>query len=100
MQPVGTAATFQKAGLTYEDHHAKDKDGNFQSSPPRELKVLYDYLPSEKEKSSKKVPARISLQAEINSLKHQAHCEGVYALLKDEQRPWKSPQESELGDDK
>ena len=33
----GTAAIFQKAGIQYDDHHFKDKDGRFHASPPREV---------------------------------------------------------------
>ena len=90
----GTAAIYQKAGIVYEDHHMKDKEGNYQASPPRELKTLYDYLPSEKDSASeKKIPERLCLQGEINALKAQTHACGVYTLLHEEQRPWKGKKE-------
>ena len=29
--------TFGKAGISFDDHHFKDKEGKFQSSPPKEV---------------------------------------------------------------
>jgi len=60
-----------KHGLTYEDHHFRDKEGKYQGSPPRELTKLYDQGP----------PKKVSMTAEINSLKAQTQCCGVYTLL-------------------
>lgn len=87
---VGTEALFQKSGIVYSDHHFKDKEGAYQSSPPKELKVLYDYLPTEREKAEKTVPTKVYMQADINALKAQTHVCGVYTLVHGEARPWKS----------
>jgi len=81
---------FTKMGITYGDHHLKDKEGAYQSSPPKELKVLYDYLPTEREKPEKGIPTKLVLQGEINSLKSQSVACGVYSLVHGEARPWKS----------
>lgn len=80
MQPVGTAATFQKAGLTYEDHHLKLPDGEYQSSPPKNLTKLYAYLPGTADEENK-FPQKVVIRAEINALKVQGHCEGVYTII-------------------
>ena len=34
--------TFGKHGITYDDHHFKDKEGAYQGSPPGNLKVRSD----------------------------------------------------------
>ena len=66
--------TFGKSGSRI-DHHFKDKDGKFQSSPPKELKDLYS-MPAQGGP-----PNKLSIQADINSLKAQTHCCGVYTLM-------------------
>jgi hypothetical protein len=80
MQPVGTAATFQKAGLTYEDHHFKLPDGTYQGSPPKNLTKLYTYLPGSADDENK-IPQKAVLRAGINALKTQGHCEGTYTVV-------------------
>ena len=103
---------FGKHGITYEDHHFKvrdrgdresakhsrasalsvlmsahlrslcpllapqDKDGQFQPSPPKDLDKLYKQGP----------PQRVYIEAQINSLKQQTMCCGVYTLLGNEVR--------------
>ena len=65
------------------DNHFKGKDGKTQVSPPKELNKLYNQGPH---------PSRISLSADINALKVQSQCCGVYALqkeLKDGKPVWK-----------
>lgn len=62
--------TFGRPGIRFDDHHFKDKDGKFQISPPKELTKLYHQGP----------PAKVSIQAEINALKSQTQCCGVYTL--------------------
>jgi len=61
----------------------KDKEGRYQSSPPKELNKLYN---------NQGAPKKVSIEAEINSLKYQTHCCGVYTLLaelKDGKPVWK-----------
>jgi len=67
---VGSDA-FSKMGLRYDDHHMKDDRGKYTTSPPAKLKTLYHQGP----------PAKVYLRGEINSLKQQGHCLGVYKLL-------------------
>jgi hypothetical protein len=83
IQPVGTAATFQKAGLTYEDHHFKLPDGKYQKSPPKKLKEMYNYLPTDDSPyhAIYHTPQRITISAPPNSLKQQAHALGVYCMV-------------------
>lgn len=93
---TGTEATFQKAGLVYDDHHAKTADGKYERSPPSKLKSMYDYLPRDTASGSPKhVPSKLVLkgnnpESQISQLKDQAHCLGVYARVPNREPPmWK-----------
>jgi len=80
-------STFSKAGLVYDDHHAKSPDGKYERSPPSKLKSMYDYLPRDTASgSAKHVPTKLVLkgdcpESQISDLKGQAHCLGVYAKV-------------------
>ena len=74
----------EKAGLTFEDHHFKNTLTNrTERSPPKKLKELYDYLPTDDSPHHAKfhTPTKVSIEAEINSLGAQTHCIGVYAMV-------------------
>lgn len=76
------ADTFVKHGMVHEDHHFKTAEGKVQGSPPSKLKAMYDYLPTDAiATSDKHVPSKIIFSAEINALKVQAHCLGVYQII-------------------
>lgn len=75
------AGTFTKHGLVYEDHHFKDGEGHYQGSPPKNLKTLYDFLPTERDQQVKQTPQKVVLKCDINALKLQGHCLGVYTLI-------------------
>jgi len=75
------AGTFTKHGLTFEDHHFKDAEGQYQSSPPKNLKTLYEYLPTERDATSKQTPQKLVFKSAVNALKVQGHCCGVYTLV-------------------
>jgi len=76
------ADTFVKHGMVHEDHHFKTAEGKVQGSPPSKLKAMYDYLPTDAiATSDKHVPSKIVFSAEINALKVQAHCLGVYQII-------------------
>ena len=64
--------TFAKGGIAFSDHHYTDRDGKFRASPPPELTKLYNQGP----------PSKLSIRADINSLKVQSHACGVYTLQK------------------
>ena len=110
--------TFTKQGMTFPDHHYM-VDGKSESSPPSKLKTLYDYLPTEElETSDKHVPNKVTMaeapeaHGEMEAarmpgaLKAQAHCLGVYELLRGQaangQPMWKHVSQDlvlALGDD-
>ena len=73
--PKTSADIFGKQGITFDEHHMLTKDGKFSASPPKELTKLYQQGP----------PKRLAIQADINSLKLQSHCCGVYSLLEKQQ---------------
>jgi len=77
------ADTFTKHGLTHGDHHFKDSSGKEQATPPKELKTLYDYLPSSDggHHDAKQIPMKLAITSEVNALKGQARCLGVYTLV-------------------
>ena len=80
----GTAAIFQKKGIVFDDHHFKTAEGEYQTSPPKELSKLYDYLPKierDDDENSHKAPQKVVMRAGVNELKCQGHCEGVYTLV-------------------
>ena len=91
------ANTFTKTGIGFEDHHMKDAEGRYQSSPPKNLKTLYDFLPSERDTAAKLTPQKVVIKCAINALKVQGHCCGVYTLIHGKQhndRPmWKHSSE-------
>lgn len=70
--------------MPYEDHHYKSSDGKFQHSPPKELRTLYDYLPTDDSPLSAqyKTPSKLTLEAQINTLRQQSHCLGTYVRLR------------------
>lgn len=69
----------EKMGLSHEDMHLRKADGRYQASPPKELRTLYDYLPTDDSPLSAqyKVPTKVSLEGAINSLRQQSHCLGT-----------------------
>ena len=71
----------------------RDTDGRVQTSPPKNLKTLYDFLPSERDAVQKQTPMKVVLKSTINELKVQGHCLGVYTLvhgqLRNERPMWK-----------
>jgi len=78
------ADTFTKAGLTKEDHHFKHSgSGKYQKSPPKGLKSMYEYLPTDDSPMQTQFhrPAKVSLIGEINGLKQQSHCMGTYVRI-------------------
>jgi len=87
---MSSMSVFSKHGITFEDHHFKDPDrGKYRASPPNKLKVLYSGILIEQGP-----PSKVILRAEINSLKQQTHCMGVYMLIpnvhnKDPNPSWK-----------
>ena len=67
----------------YEDHHFKLPEGNYQRSPPKKLKVMYDYLPTDDSPyhAHYHTPQKVTISAPPNSLKQQAHTLGVYCMV-------------------
>ena len=59
------------------DHRMKDKDGKLQTSPPKDLTKLYPAV------SPGSPPAKLCIEAPINSLKLQQGACGVYTLQKE-----------------
>jgi len=81
---AGMPAT--KHGLVYDDHHFK-RDGKVESTPPTNMKSLYDYLPSDQvATSAKHIPSKLCLKGDNPTshaacLKQQTRCLGVYTRV-------------------
>jgi hypothetical protein len=63
----------------------QDKEGAFQSSPPKDLDKLYKMGP----------PAHVYIESKINALKQAQFACGVYNILLGEDRPWIRGSESD-----
>ena len=62
------------------DHHfVHPETGKKQRSPPKNMTAMYDYLPTGA--ALYKIPAKVSVEGAINSLKQQSHALGTYVRI-------------------
>ena len=83
---VPGGATPMKQGLTHEDYHFRHSGtGKIQHTPPKDLRTLYDYLPTDDspQAAQYKIPAKVSLEGAINTLKLMAAELGSKGLIAD-----------------